>query len=217
MPISATALWISSTFADFDLAITTAIHSLYNVAGVFFTPFLEFFSFVCAPIPITLIGLALAFFKKTRHFGLAFLLGISVGAILTNGCLKLLVARPRPYADESSLYYQFWLLVGQHVEPDNSFPSGHTTAAFAAAMAIFFRCDKRFSWIAFIGAFTVAVSRIYLAVHFPSDVLVGVIVGIISGCIGTLIAVKAPKICYDIDFLHMKKGKHEKKQTGESW
>lgn len=210
MPISESALWINTTFASFDLGITSAIHNLYNIAGGFFTPFLEFFSFICDPVTIILIGLLLAFFKKTRHFGLAFLLGITVGAILTNCCLKLLVARPRPYTDEASLYHQFWLLVGQHMESDNSFPSGHTTAAFAAATAIFYCCDKRYSWLAFIAAILVAVSRIYIVVHYPTDVLVGVIVGIIAGIIGTFIAMKAPDICYEIDFLHLKKGKHEK-------
>lgn len=209
MPISESAIWINSTFADFDLGITTAIHNLYNIAGGFFTPFLEFFSFIFSPVPIIVIGLLLAFCKKTRHFGLAFLLGLTVGVLLTNFCLKLLVARPRPYTYETSLYHQFWLLVGQHTEHDNSFPSGHVTAAFAGATAIFYCCNKRYSWLAYIVAIFVAVSRIYFVVHYPTDVLVGVIVGIIAGSIATIIAKKLPKICYEIDFLHLKKGKHE--------
>lgn len=210
MPVSASALWINTVFSGFDLGIAAAIHKLYELAGGFFTPFLGFFSFLLDPVVITLIGVSLAFFKQTRRFGLAVLLSLIIGVLLTNFCLKLIVARPRPYVDESSLYHQFWLLVGQHTESDNSFPSGHTTAAFAAAMAIFFRCDKRYSWTAFIVAIFVAVSRIYLCVHYPSDVLVGVIVGIIAGMLGTLIAVKVPDFCYEIDFLRMKKGKHEK-------
>lgn len=210
MSVSASALWLNSAFYGFDIGIATAIHKLYDLAGGFFTPFLGFFSFLVDPVVIILIGIALAFFKQTRRFGLAVLLGLTIGALLTNCCLKLLVARPRPYVDETSIYRQFWLLVGQHTESDNSFPSGHTTAAFAAATALFLRCDRRYSWTAFIAAILVAVSRIYLCVHFASDVLVGVIVGIISGVLGTLIAVKTPEFCYEIDFLRLKKGKHEK-------
>lgn len=210
MNVSAAALWLNTTFAGFDLGITAAIHKLYELAGGFFTPFLEFFSFLCDPVVIIIIALLLAFFKRTRRFGLAVLLGITIGALLTNCCLKLLIARPRPYADETSIYYQFWLLVKQHTESDNSFPSGHTTAAFAAATAIFFRCDKRYSWLAFVAALLVAVSRIYLVVHYPSDVLVGLIVGVISGSLGALIASKLPKVCYEADPLRINKGKHEK-------
>lgn len=210
MSISASALWLNTTFAEFDLGITTAIHRLYELAGGFFTPFLEFFSFLCDPAVIVIIALLLAFFKRTRRFGLAVLLGVAVGALLTNCCLKLLIARPRPYADETSVYYQFWQLVKQHTESDNSFPSGHTTAAFATATAIFFRCNKRYSWLAFIAALLVAVSRIYLVVHFPSDVLVGIVVGIIAGSIGAVIAMKLPEVCYEFDLLRLKKGRHEK-------
>lgn len=210
MNVSAAALWLNTTFAGFDLGITSAIHKLYELAGGFFTPFFEFFSLLCDPVVIIIIALLLAFFKRTRRFGLAVLLGITIGALLTNCCLKLLIARPRPYADETSVYYQFWLLVKQHTESDNSFPSGHTTAAFAAATAIFFRCDKRYSWLAFVAALLVAVSRIYLVVHYPSDVLVGLIVGVIAGSLGALIASKLPEVCYETDLLRMNKGKHEK-------
>lgn len=156
-----------------------------------FSPRFSNFSLLCDPVVIIIIALLLAFFKRTRRFGLAVLLGITIGALLTNCCLKLLIARPRPYADETSLYYQFWLLVKQHTESDNSFPSGHTTAAFAAATAIFFRCDKRYSWLAFVAALLVAVSRIYLVVHYPSDVLVGLIVGVIAGSLRRL----SPRSC----------------------
>ena len=68
---------------------------------------------------------------------------------------------------------------------------------------------KLLATLLFIVAIFVAVSRIYFVVHYPTDVLVGVIVGIIAGSIATLIAKKLPKICYEIDFLHLKKGKHE--------
>ena len=113
--------------------------------------------------------------------------------------MKILIARSRPYADESSIFYQLWLLVGQNVESDKSFPSGHTTAAFASMTAVFLVGDKRWSWTAYIFAFTMGIARIYLCVHFPSDVLGGMIVGVIGGIAGTAIAMKFPRGWYEKD------------------
>ena len=212
MTISPAALWLNTTFAGFDAGITTAVHGLYDLAGGFFNLFFSFLSFTTSPAAVIIIALSLAFFKRTRRFGLAFLLSVSVGAILTNGCLKLLIARPRPYADPNSIYHQFWLMVGQHLESDNSFPSGHTTGAFAAMTAIYLRCDRRYSWLGYVYAFLAALSRIYLCVHYPSDVVVGVVVGLTAGFIGTAIAVRLPRVCYTFDFFHIKKGKHCKER-----
>ena len=108
----------------------------------------------------------------------------------------MVIARPRPYADESSIFYQLWLLVGQNVESDKSFPSGHTTAAFSTMTALFLMGNKKYSWTAFIFAFLMGLARIYLVVHFPSDVLGGIIVGVIAGCLGALIASKLPEAWY---------------------
>lgn len=210
MEISATAAWINSTFASFDVGITTAIHGLYEVAGGFFTPFFNFISFFGkGGIPLILIALALIIMPRTRRFGTAMLLGLAIGAIITNCCLKILIARPRPYVDESSVFYQFWLLVGQNTESDKSFPSGHTTAAFAAMTALFLVGDKRVSWTAFIFAFLMGVARIYLCVHYPSDVLAGMIVGIIGGALGAVITYKLPAKWYKLQFYKRKVGKHE--------
>ena len=205
MTASASALWLNTVFAGFDLGITDAIHKLFLLAGGFFTPFFRFFSFLCDPVVIVVIALVFVFFKKTRRFGLPFLIAITVGVLLTNGCLKLLVARPRPYTDTTGLFYQFWLEVGQFTESDNSFPSGHATAAFASMTAVFYCWDHRLRRLAYLPAILVAISRIYLCVHYPSDVLVGIIVGLISGHIAVLINKKLPKSLYEFDFLSLKK------------
>ena len=144
-----------------------------------------------------MLSIALMLFKKTRRFGTAMLFGVAIGALFTNCVLKVLIARPRPYADESSIFYQFWLLVGQNMESDKSFPSGHTTAAFATMTAVFMVGDKRVSWLAYIFAVLMGLARIYLVVHFPSDVLAGIIVGIVAGVIGTLLSRKLPEKYYE--------------------
>lgn len=197
MEITAAALWLNTTFAAFDQSVTLLVHQLYTMAGGFFTPFFEFISLLGkGGIFLVLLSLALMFYRPTRRFGTAMLLGVAIGALFTNIWLKVVIARPRPYADESSIFYQLWLLVGQNVESDKSFPSGHTTAAFSTMTALFLMGNKKYSWTAFIFAFLMGLARIYLVVHFPSDVLGGIIVGVIAGCLGALIASKLPEAWY---------------------
>lgn len=206
MEMTASALWINQTFAAFDTGITTAVHKLYDLAGGFFTPFFELVSlFWKAGIFLILLSLALLIYKPTRRFGTAMLLGVTIGAIFTNLCLKVFIARPRPYADESSLFHQLWLLVGQNIESDKSFPSGHTTAAFATMTPAFILGKPKVKWAAVIFAVLMGIARIYLVVHYPSDVLAGMIVGIFAGCIAVLIAQKLPRKWYRWDVLEKKR------------
>lgn len=197
MEITAAALWINNTFAAFDQSITLLVHQLYTLGGGFFTPFFEFVSLLGkGGIFLVLLSLALMVYRPTRRYGTAMLLAVAIGALFTNVWLKVVIARPRPYADESSLFYQLWLLVGQNVESDHSFPSGHTTAAFSTMTALFLMGNKKYSWTAFIFAFLMGIARIYLVVHFPSDVLGGIVVGLVAGCLGALIANKLPESWY---------------------
>lgn len=197
MSITASALWLNTVFAGFDQSITLAVHQLYELGGGFFTLFFEFISFFGKDgLPMILISLMLLLFKPTRRYGTAMCLSLAVGALITNCCLKVLIARPRPYADQSSIFYQLWLLVGQNIESDKSFPSGHTTAAFAAVTAVFLVGNKKYSWTAYIFAVLMGIARIYLCVHFPSDVLGGIFAGLIGGFVGTYIARRFPRKWY---------------------
>jgi membrane-associated phospholipid phosphatase len=215
MELTASAAWLNTVFAGFDQSITIAVHELYNLGGGFFTPFFEFISFLGkGGVPLIILSLILALYKPTRRFGTAMCISLAIGALITNCCLKILIARPRPYVDESSIFYQFWLLVGQNIESDKSFPSGHTTAAFASMTAVFLVGDKRWSWTAYIFAFLMAVARIYLCVHFPSDVLGGIIVGLIGGIAGTLIAQRFPSKWYEKELF--RKAGEEKCSDSES-
>lgn len=118
----------------------------------------------------------------------------------------MLIARPRPYSDETAqffktdLYQTLWNKVGRNMESDKSFPSGHTTAAFGAMSALFFMGNKKVSWLAFLFAGLMAIARIYLVVHFASDVLAGILVGFPSGLLAAFIAKKLPQVYYDFDF-----------------
>ena len=85
-----------------------------------------------------------------------------------------------------------------------SFPSGHTNAAFAAMVPLFILGDKRKSWLALVFGVLMGISRIYLVVHYPTDVIGGLITGTLAGMIGTLIAVNLPKKWYRWDIFKKK-------------
>lgn len=204
MDMNAAAIWINNTFAAFDQSMAVLVHKLYDIGGGFFTPFFEIISELGhGGIPLIILSLILMLFSRTRRYGTAMLFGLAIGALITNCCLKILIARARPYSEETKaffntdLYQKLWMTVGQNVESDKSFPSGHTTAAFASMTALFLTGNKKYSWAAFIFAFLMAVARIYLVVHFASDVLAGVAVGVLGGILGTLLAGRIPDQFYD--------------------
>ena len=112
--------------------------------------------------------------RKYRRQGVILLAGLAAGALVGNVFLKHLVARARPcWLDPG-----FSLLIP--VPQDYSFPSGHTLSSFVGA-TILTRTDRRFGWAAIPLAVLIAFSRLYLYVHFPSDVLAGAVLGV---CIG---------------------------------
>ena len=205
MVISPAALWLNTVFAAFDANITLFIHKLFELGGGFFTPFFEFVSFLGkGGIVLILLSLFLVLRKNTRRIGTAMFLGLAIGFIITNCCLKIFIARPRPYIDQNGIYYPLWLAVGQFTESDKSFPSGHVCAAMGSMTGVFFTCKKPWKWLVFLFPLLMAVSRIYLVVHFPSDVLGGLLVGFIGGCLGTLVTAKLPRSWYDLDIIKEK-------------
>ena len=211
MELTAIAQWLNTACAGLDESVAIAVHKLYEAAPGFFTPFLTFVTLLGkGGIFLILLSFALMFFKRTRRFGTAMLLGVSIGAIFTNLFLKVVIARPRPYADAGSLYHQLWLTVGQNVESDHSFPSGHTTAAFDTMTPAFILGKRRVKIAAVAFALLMGLARIYLVVHFPSDVLGGMIVGIVAGCLGVLIAQKLPRGWYAWQEPRLSRGAHEK-------
>lgn len=123
--------------------------------------------------------------KRTRKAGFTALLALAVGAICTNLILKNLVCRPRPWLDVAGL-----LPLVTENDP-NSFPSGHTTAAFAFACALWHTAPKAWmKWTALAAAVLMAFSRLYVGVHYPSDVLVGILVGAFAGWVAWKLSAK---------------------------
>ena len=121
------------------------------------------------------LSIVLLLIPKTRKSGAVMVAALVVDVLLCNIVLKNLVARTRPYDVNTGVH----LLVAKlH---DYSFPSGHTAASFTAVVALSFAGEKR-AWKAALGlACLIAFSRMYLYVHYPTDVLGGVLVGILAG------------------------------------
>ena len=212
MELTAAALWLNTVFAGFDQSVTQAVHKLYEWAGPVLSPIMEFISLLGkGGIALIILALVLMFFQPTRRFGTAMAIGLALGALCTNVFIKVAVARPRPYADEAGFFYPLWQMMGMHMESDMSFPSGHTTAAFASMVPVFIMGNKKSSWLALLFAFMMGISRIYLVVHYPSDVLGGLIIGTIAGILAVLIAKKIPEKWYEMHFVKKKDekgGKH---------
>ncbi|HEX3000148.1 MAG TPA: phosphatase PAP2 family protein [Armatimonadota bacterium] len=111
--------------------------------------------------------------KKYRYTGIVLLLCLAVTWGLNDGVLKNLVHRPRPYVTLTGLNV---LVPRLH---DFSFPSGHTSTGFAAAYAVTHLNGRRWAWV-YIAASVIAVSRLYLGMHYPTDVLGGIVLGTLS-------------------------------------
>ncbi len=115
--------------------------------------------------------------RRWRMTGLSVSAALILDFVFVNLILKPLFGRERP----CDIYPTEDMLIA--CLSDHSFPSGHTAAAFAFATALTLR-HKKAGVIAFVLAVLMGLSRLYLFVHFPSDVLAGALFGILFGCLG---------------------------------
>lgn len=120
------------------------------------------------------LALGLLIPKKTRLMGLTALIAMGIGALFVNVGLKNIVARTRPYEVIEGLR----ILVER--QSDFSFPSGHSCASFASAFVYFRMAPKKWGIPALILAALIAFSRLYVGVHYPTDVITGILIGILS-------------------------------------
>lgn len=153
---------LQSDFLDFLMPIIT----MFGEGGVFWI--------ACAVILLCI--------PKTRRIGLGMGIALAMGLLICNVTLKPLVGRIRPYDYQWQNFSKEIILLidAQH---DYSFPSGHTIASFEACTVLMLG-NKKLGIPATILAILIAFSRLYLYVHYPTDVITSVILGTLFGIIG---------------------------------
>lgn len=189
---------VFDSFLNFDLSVFQWIQSIQN----------EFFDALMVGITtlgnggavFIALGLALLFTKKYRKAGLAVVVALLVMLLCNDLFLKEFFARPRPFnlLETDPQKYAFW--GKNYIYPELiskptsfSFPSGHTASAFAAAVALLWHNRKLGIPITIFSAL-MGFSRIYVEVHYCTDVIAGVV----SGTICTFIAVIIVKYLFPV-------------------
>ena len=179
-----------NAITNFDLGVLDAIRE--NLSCAFLDTVLPFITrFADHGIGWIVVAVVLLLFKKTRKTGLMVGAALIIGLVIGNMTLKPLIARVRPYDLPGKELIRDALLVAPL--SDFSFPSGHTLASFEAATVLMIR-DKKLGIPALILAFIIAFSRLYLYVHYFTDVVAGLLLGVLFGALGYLIVKK----CFDL-------------------
>jgi undecaprenyl-diphosphatase len=134
-----------------------------------------------------LITLVLLILRRTRPLGVICAVSMVIGLVVTNLIIKNWVARVRPYEVIQGLE----CIVKK--ADDWSFPSGHTTNSLACAWVLFRKTPKKCGVPALILAILIAFSRLYVGIHYPTDVLGGAVIGIGSACLSLALVPKLEK------------------------
>ena len=151
---------------------------LDSISNIFSCDFLDFLMPIVTAIAnggllYIILAVILIVFKKTRKYGIMLGTALIFGLVFGNLILKNVIARPRPFAGK-----EIELLVSP---PDDwSFPSGHTMASFEMATVMFYM-NRKIGYFAIGVAVIIAFSRLYLYVHYPTDVICGAILGTVFG------------------------------------
>ena len=186
MELDAIAQVTSSPIFKFDSSILLWIQD--NVRSDFLTPIMKVITHLGDKgILWILVTLALLWYYKTRKLGVRCMVSMVIGLVITNLILKNWVARIRPY----ELIQGLECIVKK--ADDYSFPSGHTTNSLACAWVIFRRAPKKWGVPALILAILIAFSRLYVGIHYPTDVLGGAVIGIGSACLSLALVPKLEK------------------------
>ena len=173
--------WIAANLWNPVLDVLMPLITLLGDAGIFWIA----------------IAVVLLCTKKYRKIGLGMAIAMAIGLLVCNVTLKPLVMRPRPYDYQADVFQKIipLLVEKQH---DFSFPSGHTIASFEAATVIAIN-NKKWGIAALVLAALIAFSRMYLYLHYPTDVLASVVLGIAFAYLGNWLA------GYVMDRIQMKK------------
>lgn len=118
------------------------------------------------------MGITLLFFNKTRSIGFTVLLSLLFDFLMINVTLKGVFSRPRPFVVNEAI-----VTLISKPSPFRSFPSGHSGGSFAAMFALYKWVPKKIGIPALVLAALVALSRLYVGVHYPTDIIGGCMIG----------------------------------------
>lgn len=187
---------LDTAFYGFDTAVYQFFWNFQNPFTIGLADVCQHMGDTIAFIVAFAVSVLLIIPKKTRKAGVAMLVAFFVALLIVNVMVKPGVGRLRPYVTLletpfGDTYYTHWMNAGAHLEDDLSFPSGHTSlnfAIFTALTAVLLKVRKKWTWIfLMIIPLVVGATRIIRCVHYPSDVLFGMIIGIGSGLVGFLV------------------------------
>ncbi len=128
-----------------------------------------------------LLTVVLLCFRQTRRAGIYSACALAASLVINNLILKNLVGRIRPYELVEGLHC---IVAPAH---DASFPSGHTGASFASAVSISRQLPRKMAGFFIVLASLIAFSRLYVGIHYPTDVLGGLVTGIGIGLLVNVI------------------------------
>lgn len=143
-----------------------------NLRAAWLDPIMKFITYLANGGALWIgICVLLLILKKTRTTGLVCSCSLAATFLINNIILKNIIARTRPYEVVEGLNR----IIG--AQSDYSFPSGHSGASFAVAVVMFMEMPKKYGVPALIAATLIALSRLYVGVHYPSDVIAGILTG----------------------------------------
>ena len=133
------------------------------------------------------VSILLLISRRTRAIGMAAMLSMGICFLCANVFLKNVIARPRPYEVIEGLTALI------PYPTDYSFPSGHTTASFACALILLRLLPRKYGIPALILAILIAFSRLYVGVHYPTDVVGGIVVALAGSSLALILLSKREK------------------------
>ena len=181
------------SFLHFDIGVFHWIANLFHPGT---NPFWDtFFTAITkmgdSGLCFIVLGLAFLIFRRTRKTGIVILIALLFMLGINNGILKNMFTRPRPFLLDLDWWLREYVYPGLIKQPGQfSFPSGHASGAFAGAMAWCFASTgrlRKFSAIGIVLAALIAFSRVYLGVHYATDVIAGAVVGTVCALLGLLV------------------------------
>ena len=172
------------TILQWDIALLKHINAQWH------TPFLDGFLPACRnpntwlPLYVFLVLFILINYKDSRWWWLGFAISTVIFTnFISSGLLKHNIIRLRP-CNEPSFVGWIRLFKGIYLPQSSSFVSAHAANHFGMAMFFFITLHKQFKtwpWLFFLWAGTISYAQMYIGVHYPTDILCGAIIGLVTG------------------------------------